>query len=293
MGRPQTIQIFLPSGDPRGLRVAEITTRIVRVIEVPRSLLDEFMKMPEAQQVGLYFLVGESEAGEDARLYIGQSGGIGGRLSQHNQKKDFWNKALVGVSLTNSLTQTHALFLEWMSIREAQKAARFVLENGNAGGCPHTPPPMRADCEEFFETVSTLVATLGFPVFEPLSKPVESKESQRFFCKGAGTSGQGLYTAEGFVVLKGSVGRLESVPSIKGTAGDKVRQRLLESKVMRPDGTSVVFQRDHLFRSPSMAALSLLGRTSNGWVDWRDENGRTLDEVVRQKPSAQAAPEAQ
>lgn len=35
MPNPQTIQIFLPSGDPRGMRVAEITTRIVRVIEVP------------------------------------------------------------------------------------------------------------------------------------------------------------------------------------------------------------------------------------------------------------------
>ena len=39
MTRPQTIQIFLPSGDPQGIRIAEITTRIVRVIEVPRSLL--------------------------------------------------------------------------------------------------------------------------------------------------------------------------------------------------------------------------------------------------------------
>jgi hypothetical protein len=37
MNRPLTIQFFLPLGDPRGMRVAEITTRIVRVIEVPRS----------------------------------------------------------------------------------------------------------------------------------------------------------------------------------------------------------------------------------------------------------------
>ena len=29
---PKTIQIFLPGGDPRGIRVAEITTRIVQVI---------------------------------------------------------------------------------------------------------------------------------------------------------------------------------------------------------------------------------------------------------------------
>jgi len=26
---PKTIQIFLPSGEPRGIRIAEITTRIV------------------------------------------------------------------------------------------------------------------------------------------------------------------------------------------------------------------------------------------------------------------------
>lgn len=30
---PQTIQIFLPAGDPQGIRIAEITTRIVRVID--------------------------------------------------------------------------------------------------------------------------------------------------------------------------------------------------------------------------------------------------------------------
>lgn len=35
---PKTIQIFLPFGDPQAIRVAEITTRIVRVMEVPRSL---------------------------------------------------------------------------------------------------------------------------------------------------------------------------------------------------------------------------------------------------------------
>ena len=35
MPRPQTIQIYIPTGDPRGMRVTEITTRIIRVIEVP------------------------------------------------------------------------------------------------------------------------------------------------------------------------------------------------------------------------------------------------------------------
>ena len=37
--------------------VAETTTRIVRVIEVPRSQLADFIKMPKSQQVGVYFLI--------------------------------------------------------------------------------------------------------------------------------------------------------------------------------------------------------------------------------------------
>src|SRR3546814_18921870 len=72
--RPQTIQIFLPSGDPQGIRTAEITTRIVRMIEVPRSLLSEFFRMPEAEQVGVYFLFGEDEQDGAPKAYIGQTG---------------------------------------------------------------------------------------------------------------------------------------------------------------------------------------------------------------------------
>src|SRR3546814_14258832 len=97
--RPQTIQIFLPSGDPQGIRTAEITTRIVRMIEVPRSLLSEFFRMPEAEQVGVYFLFGEDEQDGAPKAYIGQTGTLRQRLSQHGQQKEFWNRALVSVSL--------------------------------------------------------------------------------------------------------------------------------------------------------------------------------------------------
>lgn len=62
----KTIQIFLPTGDPSGLRLAEITTRIVQVVEVPRPQLDTFLARPEAQEVGTYFLIarGDTEASD-------------------------------------------------------------------------------------------------------------------------------------------------------------------------------------------------------------------------------------
>ena len=86
---PKTIQIFLPSGDPRGIRVAELTTRIVQVIEIPRSLLDEFLKMPESAQVGVYFLFGAADDGGNPKVYVGQTGELRKRLTSHNKKKDF------------------------------------------------------------------------------------------------------------------------------------------------------------------------------------------------------------
>jgi hypothetical protein len=280
---PKTIQIFLPGGDPRGIRVAEITTRIVQVIEVPRSLLQDFLKMPESGQVALYFLFGEAEDGAEQKVYIGQTGDVRARLSLHNKQKEFWERALVLISRTNSLTQTHALFLEWYCLQAASKAGRYTNENGNSGSKPHTPPPLEADCLEIFETGRTLLATLGYPLFEPVAKAAERKDDV-FYCRSSGANGRGLYTQEGFVVLKGSMGRRENVPSIIGTAGERLRDRLLESGVMRAEGDKVVFERDYLFKSPSMAALAVMGRTSNGWLDWKTKDGKTLDEVKRQTP---------
>ena len=279
---PKTIQIYLPGGDPRGIRVAEITTRIVQVIEVPRSLLPQFLSMDESQQVALYFLIGESEDGTERQVYVGQTGDLRARLSKHHKDKDFWQMALVLISRTNSLTQTHALFLEWHCLQAVRKAGRYTDENGNSGSKPHTPAPMAADCLEIFDTGSTLLATLGYPLFDALSKTTESGVvDQVFVCTASGTKGRGLYTEEGFVILKGSTGRLKNVPSIVGSAGANLRSRLLESGVMRAEGDSVVFEKDHLFRSPSMAALALLGRTANGWIEWKAEDGRTLDEIKR------------
>jgi hypothetical protein len=283
MARPQTIQIFLPAGDPRGMRVAEITTRIVRVIEVPRSQLSEFIKMPEAQQVGVYFLMGESSEAGLPRVYIGQSGNVGNRLVQHNQSKDFWNRAFVVISLTNSMTQTHALFLEWFAISEATKAGRYTLENGNTGARPHTPAPLEADCHEIHETAATLLATMGQPIFESLISTLGPKgETDLFYCKGSGANGIGEFTNEGFVVLKGSTARLEVVGSFSGTSGERLRNVLINEGVMKSNNDGFELTRNYLFASPSAASDVLTGRNSNGWVEWKTMDGRTLDAVKRQ-----------
>ena len=283
MTRPQTIQIFLPSGDPQGIRVAEITTRIVRVIEVPRSLLAEFLKMPEAQQVGVYYLVGPAEEGEGDALYIGQSGNVGTRLAQHNQdeNKDFWSRALVAVARTNSFTQTHAQFLEWLDIKDARHAGRYALENGNNGTRPYMEAPLEAACRDMQDTVRVLLATLGYPVFEAVGKSATKESAEMFFCRANGADGRGVYTPEGFVVLRGSTGRREDAPSIRDTSLARWREQLIAGGVLRVEGERVVVTKDYAFSSPSGAAGALLGRTANGWIEWKNAAGKTLHDIKR------------
>ena len=84
------------------------------------------------------------------------------------------------------------------------------------------------------------------------------------------------------MVLAGSVGCLENVPSIQGTNDGRVRERLIAAGVMEvSDAGTITFPRDHLFRSPSSAASALLGRTANGWREWENAQVRTLSQVKR------------
>jgi len=82
--RPQTIQFFLPQGEPRGIRIADITTRIVQAVLVPRSKLAEAAKREEIKSVGVYFLFGEPEEAAKPVVYIGEAEDCYKRFMQHN-----------------------------------------------------------------------------------------------------------------------------------------------------------------------------------------------------------------
>ena len=282
LGRYRTIQIYLPNGDPTGIRIAELTTSIIRVIEIPRNLVSQFSKTDEANQVGFYFLFGGDSHNE---VYIGQSGNLGSRLTQHSKNDDRdWERALAVVSLTNNLTQTHVLYLESISIERAKACDRYTVINGNGGQRPHTPIPLRDDCDEIHEIASLLMATLGYPVFEPLVDDSKTEEQETFYCTRGGADAKAIYTNEGLVVLKGSTGMIKpngkSRPDIV-----KARDRLIESGVLDVRGESTVFIKDWLFSTPSGASNAVVVMPSNGWREWKTASGITLDELHRSGPA--------
>lgn len=279
--RPQTIQIFLPHGDPSGIRMAEITTRTVRVFDVPRSLLSGFLLMPEAAQVGLYFLFG-SDTEDSTSCYIGQSGNVGSRLKQHVAGKEFWDRAIVAVSLTNTWTDTHVGYMEWESISRAAKSGRYPLMNGNAASNRYTPAPLEADCNEYLETISVLIATLGHPALEPIHKDTAESPSSvavdRLYFQQAGCQGQADSTSEGLIVLSGSYGNASARPSAIQSIV-RSRQSLIDRGIAQIRGSKFALTQDHLFASPSQAAAVLVGGSMNGREAWKNAAGKSINEI--------------
>lgn len=304
----KTIQIYLPKGNPRGLRLAEMTTRTVRLIEIPRIHIDDFFAMPDANQVGLYFLIGETESTEKPFLYVGQTGDLKRRLSQHDDK-DFWTRAFVMLSTNNSMTQTHALYMEHKAIATATEVGRYELKNGNNGNKPHTPDPLKADCEELFHTLDVLLSTLGQPVFEsisispiinsqtkPVSTPIEATSQSKtsslqtvisdndpmlFHCKVKSANAQGYYDDDGFVILENSLVRKNPAPSLSKWALSTRQEMLKNNKLVEFNEESYKLVEDFLFKTPSGAAQIVTGRPTNGWVEWKNAAGQTLSNIYR------------
>ena len=274
----KTIQIFLPTGEPRSIRVAEITTRIVQAVLIPRSNLSDAKPRAELDQVAVYMLFGESEVKAKPIVYVGQTEDVRTRLDTHNANKEFWQVAVLGISKTQSFTQAHIRYLEWLCIQKAKEAGRFSVENGQSPSKPFVTEPMEADLLDAFDTLSTLVSTLGYPVFDPL---VKRDSREQFFLRGKDAEAVGELVEDGFVVRAGSYARVEIVPSAVD-AVTPMRKRLVEGGILVPENQQQLrFTEDHLFNTPSGAAAAVLGRTSNGWVEWKTQDGRELQELKR------------
>ncbi len=277
--KPITIEFFLPQGEPRGVRIANITTRIVTAMLVPRTKLPEAMRRPELKKVGVYFLIGEPEESAKPMVYIGEAEECGKRLAQHNSRKDFWHTAVAVVSKTDSFTKAHVKYLEWCCIVKAGEAGRYALENGSKGSRPAVPESTLADLEEAFETLNILVTALGFPLFEPSPK---ATGPDVFLLSGPHCEGKGIMVENGFTVFTGSKCRKKVLASA-GRWLPGLRQELLATGVIAPAGDDqLVFKENYTFKTPSGAAVTLLGTSSNGWKAWQTEAGRTLDQEKRQ-----------
>lgn len=132
------------------------------------------------------------------------------------------------------------------------------------------------------------MATLGHPLFASIatSAGTEGSPKEFFYCNRSGSKAIGEYTEEGFVVLKGSIGRAAVNNSFESHSFNKQRNKLLAEGKVAIENDALVFKANVLFGTPSGAAGVVVGSAANGWTEWKNDKGITLDELKRSTNTA-------
>jgi hypothetical protein len=164
-----TIKLFLPRGDGKSLRTAEISNWTGKAIAAPRTELEDLLAREELDKAGVYILLGTDPETGAPRAYIGEAEVIRDRPKQH-RAKEFWVSAIVFVSKDENLTKAHVRYLESRLLDEAARVNRFGIEQNQAGGS-RLPESDRHDMEVFLERVRQLLPVLGSGILAPIVQP--------------------------------------------------------------------------------------------------------------------------
>lgn len=277
-----TIKLFLPLGDAKSLRTAEISNWTGKAIAAPRTELDELLAREELEKAGVYILIGNDPQTNAPRAYIGEAEVIRERLKQH-KTKEFWVSAIVFISKDENLTKAHVRYLENRLLAEAAQINRFTLDQNQAGGSK-LPESDREDMEVFLARIRQLLPVLGSDLLTPIAQPTgKAQPGGVLFCRIKGAVARGQRTANGFVVLKGSTAVSEERPSVESYpyVVAQRRQLVADGTIINKDGF-LVFTKDAEFSSPSAAAAVIHGGSANGLTAWKTEGGKSLKQLDEQ-----------
>ena len=270
-----TIKVFLPHGDAKLLRTAEISNWTGKAIAAPRSQFEALLEREELLKPGIYMLTGSDPNSGKPMAYIGEAEVIKDRIKSHTNK-DFWIQAIVFVSKDENLTKAHIRYLEGRLIEEANALGRVKLVNSQSSGAK-LPESDIADMEVFLARIYQLLPVLGSEILTPIKK-VSKKNI--LICEIKGLKAEGMRTADGFVVFKGSQAVLNERPSAaKSPYILALRKKLLKGGLLHQKNDHLYFTRDVEFPSPSTAAASIHGGSANGLIAWKDKSGRTLKQI--------------
>jgi hypothetical protein len=182
---PFTIRIFVPDGDPEGVRIIDRMNWTGVGVAFQRTQWSQVRLRPELTGIGVYILVG---TGDDDLpiLYVGQADGLRNRIESHVQTKEFWDRAILFASTNRSLNRAHVTWLEYALIKRATETGGCHLDNGNAPQEPAMTEAERADTQGFLKEIFQILPLVGLRAFEfpkavaaPMAKTSDSLARSR------------------------------------------------------------------------------------------------------------------
>ena len=275
--RPFSIRIFVPDGDPDGLRMVEKSNWTGVGVVFKRTNYKQVVARPEFERTGVYVLMGYSEESALPTVYIGEGDPVKDRLNQHYSKKDFWDWAVFFVTKDSSLNKAHVKHLESRLLELAKAAKQCKLDNTGGSLPPTLTEAETADVENFLLDMLSIFPLVGINIFEKTQTKKKSlKDLLQLEAKGVKASG--YEDAKGFVVVTGSQVVKDETSTIHNYMSN-LRKDLLEQGVLADNESHFVFTQDQVFGSPSTAAGVVLGRSENGRTAWKTKEGKTLKQL--------------
>lgn len=273
-----TIKLFLPRGDAKSVRTAEISNWSGKAIAAPRTELDDLLAREELTRAGVYILLGTEPQTNMPQAYIGEAEIISDRLKQHKAKE--WSSAIIFTSKDENLTKAHVRYLESRILAEASKIKRFTLDQNQAGGSK-LPESDREDMEVFLARIRQLLPVLGSDILTPIAEPsAKNHPDALLFCRIKGLEARGQRTANGFVIFQGSAAVREERPSAESAPYITAqRKQLIADGTLIPKGDHLEFSKDAEFSSPSTAAGVVHGGSANGLIAWTTKAGISLKKL--------------
>jgi len=287
--RPYSIKIFLPHGDPDGLRVIGKSNWTGTGVVFNRTAYQEAARRPEIAKTGVYILVGPSEDSSLPTVYIGEGDPIKPRLDSHYANKDFWTWAVFFTAADGSLNKAHVKHLEYRLVELAKAAKQANLDNVQSPQPPTLAEAELADTESFLADMLGIFPLLGLSVFE--AKTATARGKTLLFLHGTGVEAQGYEASQGFVVRKDSKAKAHAAPS-SSDGVIRLRNDLIKQEVLTIQDGIYAFTQDYVFNSPSLAASVILGRSANGRIEWKDRSGTTLKTLQSSEADQETTPEA-
>ncbi|MGH6735949.1 MAG: GIY-YIG nuclease family protein [Methyloceanibacter sp.] len=281
----RSVRLFLVDGTPSGLTTAEIMNWTGHVLAGSRSALPTFLRRPELDRTGVYFLVCPDPRDPDIlQLYIGECDNVRKRLIQHSRdtSKDFWERTCVVTSKDQNITKAHARYLEARLIAIANGVGTADVVNGTEPPPSALPDADASDMEFFVDQLRLILPVLGFDFLREhkiaarktmgsagTTGDAESGPLFRLTSKKHGIEAQAREIDGEFVVLAGSAAVGEWSSNSDHTYSKRHAQLIKLGKLMPGSNGQLRFAEDVGFRSPSAASAVILGRPDNGRTSWR------------------------
>lgn len=272
---PVSITLFLPHGEPMGIRVIEISGHTLTGLVVPRILFHEFKKREEYKRTGVYILMGANDDSADTKLYVGEADPVGQRLEAHIKNKDFWSYVIIFTAQGNGLNKAHVQYLESRLHTLAANAKKCTLDNGNSPTLPTLKESHQADAEGYLNDILLCLPILGTDYFS--MPPKKTQSTVEYSISARGVTAFGYESTTGFIVQKGSKAAITTV-KIR-TLVKNTRDRLVKQSVLVERGDCYELLQDFEFNSPSLAGACMIGGQCNGRKMWKTKDGKTLKEI--------------